>query len=125
MPQLQTSNGKSTRDALAHRPSVQRSPKRKFGAVWTRVFNKANTKKRIMRNPDLLAILSMAFGIGSVVLPFLGFLLAVAAIVLGVIALRRGQRRPFAIVGIVLGSLVALFYLAYFATFIWLILLFW
>lgn len=48
----------------------------------------------------------VAFLIGLV--PFLGLIVAAAAIVLGVIALRKGQSKPFSLIGIGLGSIAAL-----------------
>jgi hypothetical protein len=66
--------------------------------------------------PKGLAIGALVAGIVAAVLgwaPFAGLLVGIVAIVLGVLALRKGQSKVLAIIGIVLGiggALVSLFF---------------
>lgn len=70
---------------------------------------------------DLIALLSGIFGIVAIVfslapcLNLLGFLMAIAAVVMGALALNRsGSRRTWALVGIMLGAIALFFCLVFF-----------
>ncbi len=73
------------------------------------------SKSRSEKNPDKLATLSLIFGAGSFVLvfiPVIGFLAlftAIAGIILGAIALKKGGNKTLAILGIVFGALFIVF----------------
>ena len=99
--------------------STKASQARQGGFNWG-FFKRHRTHTGAKRHPDLLAILSLAFGVAGLL-----FGTGIAAIVLGHIALRRGERRGYAIGGLVMGYLKLLFWIAYVATFLALFLLFW
>lgn len=72
-------------------------------------------------NWDLIALLSGIFGIVAIVfslapyLNILGFLMAIAAVVMGALSLNKsGGRRTWALVGIILGAIALFFSLIFF-----------
>ena len=99
-------------------PRLQKRANRKwrFGQ-W---FKRHRTHTGAARHPDLLAILALVFGI-------VGFLwgMGVAAIVCGHIALRRGQRRGFALAGLILGYIKLLVAIAYIAILLAIFVIWW
>ena len=84
------------------------------GEIRTGAAAYSGATTAVLNGPDavrartkILAILALCVGVGAILLswvPWLGLLIAVAAIVLGVVALVRKQPRGLALTGLILGA---------------------